>query len=203
MELKDRYLSTCKNKNLKQERKFTVNRKKSKSGKFGWEFTAHLGRSELSWLGAGDEKGNTGVCNDVKTEDHSLGCGMATTLMEICFTDYMVGSLDLENDKNFKKPSLLQWRQMAKENCQHVVYLVCATITVPDISCSAYFTAAINTMHTMMFSYDYETETMYLWNVANTQPKFKKDAARWNSHYGKEWYFCQCKKERISECQNM
>ena len=191
---------------------FEVDRKRSQSEDFEWEFVAYFGKTELSWLGAGGKSRNRGVCNNVKTEDHSRGCGMATTLMEFCFSDYMVGGVDVENDKHFKKESLTKWRGMAMKNCQHIVYLGCTPYDgTPDIACSAYFTAAINTMHTMMFSYKAQNaldpesgpESMYVWDVAKTQPEFKKDASRWKKDFGFEWYFCQCKKERRSECEKI
>ena len=205
VELKDRYMSSCTNEELKDKRKFTVDRKKSNLAVYDWVFTAHLSKRKLSWLASGDNKKNKGVCNNVKTEDDSLGCGMATTLMEFCFTDYRVGGVDVENDQHFKKESLTKWREMAMQYCKHVVYLLCAP-TAPDISCSAYLTAAINTNHMMMFTYqrypaDSDSEVMYVWDVAKTQPEFKKHAKKWISTYGYAWYFCQCNVN--SECQTM
>ena len=83
VKLKDRYLGSCKNKKLKTLAEFTVDRKKADINSFPWQFRAYLGKTELSWLGAGDKSKNKGVCNNVKTEDHSMGCGLATTLMEL------------------------------------------------------------------------------------------------------------------------
>ena len=209
VELKVKYISTCKNEKLKSSREFTVDRKKSEMAAFQWDFTANFGKTQLSWLGAGDRSKNKGVCNNVKTEDHSSGCGLATTLMEFCFTDFSVGSLELEKDKHFEKVSLTKWRELALKNCQHIVFLACAPYDgTPDIACLAYFTAAINTMHTIMFSYqqfplDNGPETMKVWDVTKTKSEFKKDATRWTLDYGFEWYFCQCKLGRQSECKKM
>ena len=109
VELKERYESTCKNKKLADWGEFEVDRKKSQTEDNEWDFFAYFGNKELSWLGAGDKSKNKGVCNNVKTEEHSRGCGMATTLMEFCFTDNMVGGIDVENDKHFKKDSLAKF----------------------------------------------------------------------------------------------
>ena len=48
---------------------------------------------------------------------------------------------------------------------------------------------------------DSDSEVMYVWDVAKTQPEFKKHAKKWISTYGYAWYFCQCKVN--SECQTM
>ena len=98
---------------------------------------------------------------------------------------------------------------MARKNCQHIVFLACAPYDgAPDSVCSAYFTAAINTMHIMMFSYqkiplDLGPETFHVWDVAKTKLEFKKDATQWKLDFGFEWYFCQCKVGRLSECKQM
>ena len=64
-----------------------------------WRFEAILKKGKifkkdivLSTLVANDD----GECNDVKTNPGSRRCGLATALMEFCFTDPDVGSLNPE-----------------------------------------------------------------------------------------------------------
>lgn len=129
--------------------------------------------------------------------------------MELCFSDIVVGGLDIENDKKFNEVSRKKWKDRAIEYCKHIVYLECAPEKgVSKHVCSGYMTAAINTKHTMMFSVENhpltkESESMYVMKVAETQIEFKKNPEKLLEEYGTEWYFCQCKKEKLSECEAM
>jgi len=196
-ELKGNVMGRCKNKILKAKKSFIVNRVKTgPKSKFNWEFTAVLENLVLSKLSAK----SGGICNLVVTYDHSKGCGLATTLMEYCFTDDNVGGIDVQNNEDFKKENFKKWRKMAMQKCDHIVYLQCAANPVD--ACSAYFTAAINTEHTLMFSITKPVipdplqnipERMTLFNVAKTQPLFKVDPHGWIDTNGSAWYFCKCK----------
>ena len=200
--LKNRYTGTCLNEKLKAEKSFTVNMVVDNTG-YDWKFTAVLGKDTLSELYA--EVG--GICNLVETEKHSEGCGLATELMEYCFTEDKVRGVNMKNNAGeteiFEKHE--KRRKMAIKNCEHIVYLKCSpTPPTTEISCSGYLTAAINTEHTMMFVHDVKDDRiMYVMNVANIQPEFKKNADGWIQTYGRDWLFCQCKTERMSECQEM
>ena len=195
VELKEKVMGRCKNEKLKAKKSFTVNRVKTEpQSSFNWEFTAVLEDVVLSKLRAI----NGGICNHVVTCGHSEGCGLATTLMEYCFTDDNVGGIDVQNNENFKKEHLKKWRKMAEQKCEHIVYLQCAAN--PVNACSAYFTAAINTEHTLMFSITKlgiftadNLQQMGLFNVAKAQLEFKEDARGWIENNGSSWYFCKCK----------
>ena len=192
VELKETVLKRCNNEELKAQKSFTVER--HVDAEFSLEFvrfTAVLDNVQLSELTA--QSG--GICNDVVTNDDSQRCGLATTLMEYCFTDDKVGGIDLQNNELFNQDPLTKYRQMAKKTCKHIVYLHCKA--TPLIACSAYFTAAINTKHTLMFStFDAadEDSVANVFDVAETQPEFKFDAIGWVNTNGRNWYFCKCKK---------
>jgi len=198
VELKEKVMGRCKNEKLKAKKSFTVNRVKKKPqpiwDTFNWEFTAVLENVVLSTLRAK----NGGICNLVRTCGHSEGCGLATTLMEYCFTDDNVGGIDVQNNEDFKKEHFKKWRNMAMQKCEHIVYLQCSAD--PVNACSAYFTAAINTEHTLMFSITklviadpFIPQQMGLFNVAKAQLEFKEDARGWIENNGSSWYFCKCK----------
>ena len=188
VKLKKRAMKRCKNEILKAKKSFTVERQVE--GNFV-DFTALLDNVKLSELTA--ESG--GICNSVATNDDSTECGLATTLMEYCFTDDEVGGIDLQKDPRFNQHPLQEYRQMAENTCKHIVYLTCAAF--PLIACSAYFTAAINTKHTLMFTtFNAQDENLVanVFNVAEIQPEFKFDAEGWVNTNGRHWYFCKCKK---------
>ena len=121
--------------------------------------------------------------------------------MEYCFTDDKVGGVDIPNNRIFKQPTLSKWRELATEKCEHMVYLACSPDD-DDVECSAYFTAAINTKHTTMFVVDDKNAktNMYVLDVSQTQPEFKKDASGWIESHGKTWFFCQCKPDKKGKC---
>jgi len=200
VELKETVIERCKNEKLKAKKSFTIERhadtKFSQIPNFPitYEFTAVLDNVKLSELSA--QSG--GKCNEVVTNDGSERCGLSTTLMEYCFTDDKVGGIDLEKDELFNQDPLKEYRQMAKKTCKHIVYLNCAA--TPLIACSAYFTAAINTKHTLMFTTSDTTDTdsdeelvANVFDVAEAQPEFKEDAIDWVNTNGRNWYFCKCK----------
>ena len=160
-------------------------------------FTAVLDNVELSRLSA--RKG--GICNLVNTDEDSEGCGLATTLMEYCFTDDKVGGIDVQKNKDFKKEHFRECREMAMKKCEHIVYLKCAT--KKTYACSAYFTAAINTKHTLMFTTTDDDDIgtplqANVFDVAESQLEFKEDADGWIKTYGNDWYFCKCKTQKCT-----
>ena len=206
--LKERYIGTCKNEKLKAAKSFTVDMEPL----FGqWAFTADLGQETLSTLFGN----NGGICNYVSTDAGSQGCGLATTLMEFCFTEDKVGGFDVQKIQEYPKEikEILEGnekaREIANENCEHIVYLKCSPIgdDAPAIVCSAYLTAAINTEHTMMFVQNVKDKKliglMNVMKVANIQPEFKKNADEWIQTYGPHWFFCQCKPGRMTQCQEI
>ena len=196
-------MGRCKNEELQAKKSFTVDRidAKKKYGlghKFDWWFTAALDKDVLSTLKAK----SGGICNLVNTDDDSQGCGLATALRQFCFTDDKVGGVDVQKNAVFKNEYFEKWREMAVEYCEHTVYLECAA-DLKD-TCSAYFTAAINTRHTIMFVLDDKTlKHMYVLNVAKTRTEFKKNAIDWIANYGDTWFFCNCKKEFEAECAEL
>ena len=194
---RDGKVKTCENDKLKLKKSYKVDRIEKEKSPPEWEFKATLDEKVLSSLDG--EKG--GICNVVSTFKGSRGCGLATTLMEHCFTDENVGSLDIQNNKFFEGEPFKKRRDMATKNCEHTVYLMCSVIAGPEVSCSGYLTAAINTKHTMMFTKN--LDQMHVMNVAKAQPEFKKDATNWLKEYGKDWVFCKCKSDKMDECGKM
>ena len=206
--LKNKYMQTCLNEQLKLQKSFIVEKCESERSGYDWDFKASLKQQSckdnkdiISELNAE----NNGKCDLVETSKTSQGCGLATSLMELCFTDDDVGGVNLEEDKNFKRKDLEKRREMAILNCEHIVYLTCAPIfPTPTGSCSAYLTAAINTEHKMMFSYQNLKGAMDIMNVEETaKPELKQHPDAFVQLHGEKWYFCRCKPERIKECLEM
>ena len=193
-------METCLNENLKTKKSFTVNKVVVNNRYFDWEFDAFLDKDKLSELNAN----NGGKCNYVETDKNSRGCGLATTLMEFCFTDDNVGKVDVNKNEIFKLN--VKWRYMAIKNCEHIVFLQCIQLdnNFEPKSCSGYLTAAINTNHAMMFVQDQlNTRLMFVMNVESIQLEFKDNPQGWLNKYGMNWFFCQCKEERMTECMTM
>lgn len=202
--LKPEKRDQCSNHDLKTTDSFTVDLVEPKDVPPGehlfphlsdWVFLAMLKNKVMSSLGA---KKN-GICNDVETKKPFRGCGLATILMEYCFTDDKVGGVDIPNDPVFKKPKFSKWRQLATKKCEHMVYLLCLP-EEDDFECSGYLTAAINTKHTIMFVADEAKSKMEVLDVSETQPEFKKDAAGWIEKHGRKWFFCHCKADKNGKC---
>ena len=126
--------------------------------------------------------------------------------MESCFTDPDVGTADLNKDVRFKEEAAQLYRKLATENCDHIAFLVCKPVPPATYAaCSAYMTAAMNTAHTMIF-----TRKLYMglpnWDVlkiSDAKLKIKSNADDFIEEYGSHWYFCQCKSERIKQCEQM
>ena len=155
-----------------------------------------------------------GRCNHVETYDQgSRGCGLATSLLELCYEDENVGGIDPETDELFQdkpmtigsgKISLKKWRDMAIENCEHIAMLDCYPQSpTPTEACSGYLSAALNTKHTMMFTYHQEEDVMDVMSVINAQVEFWADADEFVYDVGRRWIFCKCKQEKLSQCNNM
>ena len=215
--LKDKYQRSCKNELLKKKGEFYVRKSPSSTGWDDWDFKAFLendgcGKDEniLSELNA-DKPGR---CNHVETYDEgSRGCGLATSLLEICFEDENVGGIDPKTDELFQdKPMtigsgkivLKKWRDMAIENCEHIAMLDCYPQgDTPTEACSGYLTAALNAQHTMMFTYHEEEDKMDVMSVINAQVEFWADADEFVYDVGRRWIFCKCKQEKLRQCNEM
>jgi hypothetical protein len=205
--LNDRYRDSCVNEGLVKKGSFTIRKSLENSG--FWEFQALLTKGiccfkaqVLSTL-RGDEGG---TCNSVETSPGSYQCGLATTLMEFCFTDPDIGTVDPKVNRNFQRENAVDHRNLAIENCDHIVYLSCdPTPPIPNAACSAYLTAAINTGHTMMFT-KYFRKGGWKWDVLKTATSkimVKSNADNFIKDYGSEWFFCKCKTKRLKECEAM
>ena len=104
--LKDKYQRSCKNEILKKKKEFYVRKSASTKNGYDWDFNVFLdndgcGKDDniLSELNAVEP----GRCNLVETFDTvSRGCGLATSLLEICFEDENVGTIDPETDLLFQ-----------------------------------------------------------------------------------------------------
>ena len=101
-------------------------------------------------------------------------------------------------------------RNLAIANCDHIVYLACdPKAPATYAACSAYMTAALNTGHTMMFTYGENTEDGIRkgkWNVMAidaAKPKLRSNANTFIKEYGRAWFFCKCKSERVKQCEEM
>ena len=174
-------------------------------GKFGqWMFEAILTRDENDILSTLKAK-EGGVCNDVRTENGSWHCGLATSLLEICFDDPDIGAFipDKSVDSEFGLPIDKKYKNLMEINCEHISYLECAPFnSATYAACSGYLTAALNTFHSMMFTYHVDKK----WNVlriADAKIKIKNDPDKFISDFGDEWFFCKCKSDRTKECESM
>ena len=166
-------------------------------GEYDWEFEAILEDTGLSKL-----QGNVnGVCNQVDTKPGSLQCGLATSLMQFCFKDPDIGTVNPTTHYLLKKPEAEKFRDLAIENCEHIIFLICSPVKKPYAACSGYLTAALNTGHTMMFTYYYGD-----WDVVTTSSakhKFKSNAHKFITGYGDTWFFCRCKTNKVTQCEGM
>ena len=153
-----------------------------------------------------------GVCNSMETHPGSYKCGLATALMEFCFTDLDIGTYN-PADSTFKimmQESIFikakYYRDLALSNCDHMVYLKCSpTGTLPKkhAACSGYLTAALNTGHTMMFTYDKGPEKWDVPKITTAKIMLKQNSDTFIEDYGEIWLFCKCKSDRITQCENM
>jgi hypothetical protein len=194
--LNDRFRDSCKNTKLLEKGAFTVTKFKPDTNR--WVFQAIVEKKVLSRFIAEED----GECNDVRTFEGSYHCGLATALMEFCFTDPDVGTMDPNDNVYFKSNSAEHSRNLAIENCDHIVYLVCGpSLPATHGSCSAYMTAAMNTGHTMMFTYHpYVTATekpkWEVLKIATAKHKIKSNAVNFVEEYGSQWFFCECKAKK-------
>ena len=187
---------------------FVVQKVKSKAKKYDWNFEAVFEDTALSTL-----KANIGgVCNEIETIKGSRRCGLATRLMEFCFEDPTIGSVNPRtvNSKNpanhiLHKTHAEKVRNLAIENCDHIIYLVCAPSdngkALPYASCTGYLKAALTTGHTMMFTLNWEK-----WQVLKTSiaiDMLKNERVTWITEYGYIWFFCKCKPNRLTQCEGL
>ena len=205
----DRYQATCASQDLKNKKQYFVEKCKSTDSRYDFDFGAYIkkgfcGRKKgLSILRA--ERGGFCWATPDLSPPPVQGCGLATALMEICFEDKDVGSIDPLEDYNFKLKGLEKWQQMALLNCENIKYTSCNPAPpTPTVGCAAYMSAAINTGHKMMFTFPNENAEMSVLNIENeARPRFKEDADTFEEEHGNFWYFCRCKEDRKTECENM
>jgi len=197
----DRFKESCINEKLVKKGSFTM--KKFAPG-IGWIFQAILKKGScfkkdkiLSTLTAS----TGGVCNLVVTDPGSYKCGLATSLMEFCFTDPDIGTYNLEESSYFQNKKAEHYRDLAISNCDHMVYVKC--IAEPHSACSGYLTAAINTGHKMLFTYDKLPEKWSVLEIATAKTMLKSNSDTFIDDYGNMWFFCKCKSDRIPQCENM
>ena len=190
----------CQNKKLMEKGSFDVTKHKS-SGFFDWDFDAILkdtGGVVNDGLLARLRADTGGHCNRVDTIPGSWGCGLATALMEYCFTDPDVGTVNLGINPFFNNNERSKmYRAKAEQYCDHIVNLQCAPdAPATEASCSAYLSAALNTDHLWIFTYDPMLNKWSVLKVANAKQKLKEDAKGFINDYGNDWYFCLCKDDK-------
>lgn len=205
----DRYQATCASKDLKSIKHYYVEKCKLEDSRFDWEFQAHLKKGlcrrkkGLSLL-----KGQSGgYCwaTPELSPPPVQGCGIATAMMELCFKDDDIGSIDPSEDYNFKLNGLEEWQQLALLNCEKIIFTTCRPKSpTPKAGCAAYMSAAINTGFTMMFTFPTQEGEMSVLNIeTEAKPQLKEDAETFGKTHGMGWYFCRCNADRKTECENM
>ena len=210
--MQDRYYETCASEELKEQKVYYVQKCKVEHHTYDWVFRAYFkkgicGRKKfLSELNAID--GGLCVATINLSPKAVQGCGLATKMMELCYSDIGIGSLNPAKDYNFKLKGLEKWRDMAILNCEHIVFTNCNPAKpTPIAGCAAYMTAALNTGHRMMFTFPTGKDPKGEMDVINVEdegkPQLKKNAESFVSDHGNQWYFCRCKDDRISECEAM
>ena len=204
--IQDRFKKSCQNEALIAKGEFTM-KKSTISGKIGqWMFEAILTRDENEILSTLKAK-EGGVCNDVRTEEGSWHCGLASSLLEICFEDPDIGTFipSKSADSDFGLPIEKKYQNLMEINCEHITFLECVPFnSATYAACSGYLTAALNTLHSMMFTNDVHDDKK--WNVlkiAEAKIKIKNDPDKLISDFGDEWFFCKCKSDRNKECESM
>ena len=209
----DRYQETCVSEELKRKKVYYVQKYKTKNdpGGYKWAFRAYLKKGKIirgrkkfiSELNAMDG----GICQATANASppEVQGCGLATKMMELCYSDDDVGSVDPTKDYNFKLRGLEGWKNMAILNCEHIIATSCnPKAPAPKAGCAAYMTAALNTGHRMLFTFPTVTGEMDVINIADEgKPQLKEDADTFLRTHGYQWYFCRCKDDRIQECEAM
>ena len=142
-----------------------------------------------------------GEIDYVRTYKGSEGCGLATTLTEIAFKDKDVGTLNIEDTLYFHIEKLRKWWDMAKLKCEHMVHLACTPTTeTPKAACSSYLTAAINTGHSLMLTFENKDGLMDVIDVCSAKEELKENAEHFLKTYGPEWFFCRPKNEKTKKC---
>ena len=176
---------------------------------FDWKFEAILKKGSCCKR---DELLSTltakigGACNSIVTLPGSYKCGLATALMEFCFTDSDIGTYNPKKSTYFQSINAGDYRELAISNCDHMVYLQCSPIgrrPNKHAACSGYLTAASNTGHKMMFAYDKTPEKWNVLRINKAKIWLKENADTFIENYGERWFFCKCKSDRITQCTNM
>ena len=209
----DRYQKTCASEDLKKNKIYYVERTKSVNPKMDWDFNAYVkkapfGKKDIFSVLNGESGGFCWATKDL-SPPAVQGCGLATAMMGFCFEDDKIGGIDPRKDYNFKLKGLEKWQDMAILNYNHIVYTSCNPAhPTPVAGCAAYMTAALNTGHTMMFTYPTNSPTsrgeMNVLNIATeAKPQLKEDADQFRDNNGAAWYFCRCKDDRVKECEAM
>ena len=122
-------VKTCENDKLKLKKSYKVDRIEVEKSPPKYRFRATLDEEEISSLNG--EKG--GICDLVSTEKRSRGCGLATTLMEHCFTDENVGSLDIQKTRTSKE-SPLKNGEIWQRKIVNTWYILCAMSLMDQMS---------------------------------------------------------------------
>ena len=141
----------------------------------------------------------------METKPSSQKCGLATTLMELCFGDKDVGGLGMKNGiidtiseaaggltKTEKEP-LNKYQEMATLKCKKVIYLKCSPDdSIPDNICSTYLSAAKNTNYETLFSavVRHAEYRMAIMELSSAISVFKDDPSDFVTKYGRHWFFC-------------
>ena len=129
VDVPERVKESCQNKALVAKGAFTMKKSKLPSGPGQWSFEAILTRDENEILSTLKAK-EGGICNDVRTEEGSWRCGLATSLLEICFTDPDIGTFipSKSEGSEFGFPIDAKYQNLMENNCERIVYLECAPL---------------------------------------------------------------------------
>jgi hypothetical protein len=137
-----------------------------------------------------------GECNSMVTQPGSYQCGLATALMDFCFTDPDIGTYNPEKSIYFQNIKAKDYRDLAISNCGHMVYLKCSPAeNLPNkhAACSGYLTAASNTGHKMMFAYDKTPEKWNVLRINKAKIWLKENADTFIENYGERWFSASAK----------
>ena len=204
--IQDRYKESCQNQALVAIGAFTMRKSKPPSTSGQWTFQSILTRDDRSEILSTLKAKEGGVCNDVRTFEGSWYCGLATALLQICFTDPDIGTFipSQSRQSEFGRPIYDKKIQgLMEDNCERIVYLECAPFNgATHANCNGYLTAALNTLNSILFTF-HEVRRWNILNIADAKLRMKSDPTQFVSEFGPEWFFCNCKADRAKECESM
>ena len=192
-------LGTCLNKKLVRLKNYFVTKVHVREGGY-YRFEAVLGVGDKKYL-ASSTAFTPGICNAVRTQDHSKSCGLATKLMSLCYIDGDItagGGVDPRTDRFWEDDQEAQ--QKAQSNCQILIYL--RNTATPPAAATGYFSAALKVNYPMMFTFGVNGKANIL-NVGQAKPIYGNDPLGFNNKFGQHWYFCKCRDLRRQECLAM